>query len=231
MMLQVAAVDPIRELSLAIYAILIAVELRFGINFVRAYKKDRELSVIGSIGMFFLLMAVGRCAFIVFDYYLTEMTPAAYGPNVYMYQIATALQGAGEGFFLFVAEKQIFAGRDKYLILIGYVITMALGLVYPDFLTAQSITTIGGLFILFIPPAYIYMLIKSSGPIRKLTAIVLLGMVVFAVGVIMLGEAVMIPLASLVGTRYAVHALSAVFKLVGATIVYLGFRPQIPRGG
>ncbi len=219
----------VREMSLFLYGILVFVEFSIGFFFWNAYRKNRELDFIGSVGMFFGFMAAGRVLLVVFDYYLTVMTYSLYEANFTFYKIAVDLQAIGLGFFLYVAERALFQGRDKYLFLIGYSFCQFAATIILDFNLSQGMITVAGLFVLFIPISYIYTAIKAKGPIRTQLLFIIYGVALFSAGTLLLGEGLMKFLEPLLGSRYAVHILSIVLKLFGVALVYHGFRLQLGR--
>ncbi len=229
MILQIDLIQTLREVSLALYAILIVIEFRIGIYFLNAYRKNKELNFIGSIGMFFLFLLSGRIVLVFFDYYLVNMDPLLYLEYITQYKLGTGLQAVGLGFFLYVAERAIFQGKDKYLIIMGYGICQALAAILPDFYLSQGFTTVGALFVIFIPLSYIYMAIKNKGPIRTQSLFLVTGVIIFALGSLLIGEAIMGTLRVVLGSPYAVHILSITMKFVGVIIVYKGFSLQIRR--
>ncbi len=219
--------DVTREVSLALYAILIVFELRIGVYFLNAYRKNRELNFIGAIGWFCIFMLSGRIFLIDFDYYLTEMNPLLYPLYPTQYKIAMGLEAVGLGFFLYVAERAIFQGKDKYLLIIGYTICNVIAIILTDFYLSQDFTTIGAFFIIFIPLSYLYLAIKNKGPLRTQSLIIVAGVIFFAVGSLLIGEDVMGILRISFGTPYLVHILSISMKLVGIIFVYKGFSLQV----
>lgn len=230
MILQVIDIIQItREVSLALYAILIVIELRIGVYFLNAYRKNRELGFIGAIGFFFLFMLTGRILLIYFDYYSTNMDPLLYLEFFTQYKIATGLQAVGLGLFLYVAERALFHGKDKYVLIIGYGIFQILAAILPDFALSQTMTTVGTLFIIFIPLSYIYTAIKGKGPIRTQSLFLVTGVILFAVGALIIGEAITSILKVVFGSPYPVHIISVIMKLFGVVIVYKGFNLQIRR--
>ncbi len=230
MILQVIdIVQTFREISLALYAILIVIELRIGVYFLNAYRKNKELGFIGAIGLFFLFFLAGRVILVIFDYYLVNMDPALYVTYFTQYKFATGLQAIGLGFFLYVAERALFQGKDKYVLIIGYSIFSILAAVLPDFNLSQTMTTVATFFIIFIPLSYIYTAIKGKGPIRTQSLLLVTGVILFAVGALLIGEAVMSSLRVVFGSPYPVHIISIIMKLVGVIIVYKGFSLQIRR--
>ncbi len=216
-------------MSLALYAILIVIEFRIGVYFLNAYRKNRELNFIGAIGLFCIFILAGRTLLVIFDYYWVEMNPALYLNYFTEYKIATGLQSVGLGFFLYVAERALFNGKDRYLLILGYIVCNALAAILTDFNLSQTFTTVGALFVIFIPLSYIWLAVKNKGPIRTQSLFIVTGVIMFALGSLLIGEAIMGILRELFGNPYVVHILSVFLKLVGVQIVYKGFSLQIRR--
>ncbi|HMF34040.1 MAG TPA: hypothetical protein VKK79_21625 [Candidatus Lokiarchaeia archaeon] len=230
MIWQIPLDETVREVALGLYVILVVIETRMAVNFLNSYAKNRELGFIGSIGLMYLFVAAGRVMLIIFDFYLTDFTYALYGDYLTYYKIAIGMYAAGLGFLIYVAERAIFQGRDKYVFLIGYAFFNILSMVPPDVDTITIFVTIGDLFILFVPISYIYTAIKTKGPFRTQANYIWVGIAFFAAGAFVIGEGPMNILQGILGTRYAVHIISVIFKMVGVVLIYRGFSYNIPKG-
>ncbi len=229
MLLEIPVETIVREISLCLYGILIFIEFGIAFFFWNAYRKNRERDFIGAIGMFFGFMALGRVLLVVFDYYLTMMDYNLYEANFTFYKIAVDLQAIGLGFFLYIAERSLLHGNDKYIFLIGYSLCQFLATIILDFNLSQSMITVAGLFVLFIPISYIYTAIKAKGPFRTQLLFIISGVAFFSAGTLLLGESVMGLLEPLMGSRYAVHILTVILKIIGFALLYYGFRQQLSK--
>ncbi len=220
-------IDPVREGSLAFYIVLIVIEFRIGLFFLNAYRKNRELGFIGSAGMFFVLMAIGRFFLVIFDFYLTEMDFTLYADNFMYFKIATGLQESGFAFFFYVAERSLFGGRDRYVFTAGYIILNTVSKIIMDFNLSQTVVIYASTFVLFIPISYMITAIRAKGPIRTQALLIFFGLVLIALGSLFVGEFFMGFLEPIFGSRYAVHILAVACKLAGVLIIYQGFRQQL----
>ncbi len=212
-----------REPSLMAYAFLITLKLFLAVQFLRKYRANRELNIIGAIGMMFAFMAAGRILGVYFDYYLTAMDTSLYSLHVDFYRIMMGVQAVGVGFFLYAAERSVLNGKDKYACVLGYIIVNVIGFSMPDIKLMEFITPLSGVFLGFIPVGYIYLIWKSKGPMRTHTCLILVGFIFYVVGAFIIGQVWVGLLLPAFGSPYAVHLFSAVLRIVGVLIIYQGF--------
>ncbi len=205
------------------YAFLITLKLFLSVRFLRMYRANRELNIIGAIGMMFLFFGAGRILGVYFDYYLTMMDPSIYSSYVDFYRLANGVQAIGVGFFLYASERSILNGKDKYIFLIGYIIVNTIGFSMPTVTLMEMITPFSGIFLAFILIGYIYLIWKSKGPIRTQTTIILIGFGLYVVGSILIGQTWVGMVLPTFGSPYAVHLFSVGLRVVGLLLIYRGF--------
>jgi len=230
MILQIDPVQTFREVSLALYVVLLVIECSIGVYFLNAYRKNKDLYFIGSIGMFFFFLFAGRIVLIIFDYYLAGLNPTLYPEFFTYYKIGIGLQAIGLGFFLYVAERVSFRGKDKYVISVGYVICVSLAAILPDFILSQTFTTVAALFVVFIPLSFIYITMKGTGPFRTQSLFLASGVIAITIGSLLTSEFLM-GLLSPTFDPYAVHIISIILKLVGGILINREFSLQLRREG
>ncbi len=212
-----------REPSLMAYAFLITLKLFLAMRFLSKYRANRELNIIGAIGMMFVFFGAGRILGVYFDYYLTAMDTSLYALHYTFYRIAMGVQASGIGFILYATERSVLNGKDKYVCLLGYIIVNTIAFSMPDIALMEIITPISGVFLGFIPVGYIYLIMKSKGPMRTQTSIILVGFIFYVVGSFLIGQTWVAMLLPTFGSPYAVHLFSVGLRVIGVLLIYHGF--------
>ncbi len=205
------------------YTFLITLKLYIAVVFLRKYQANRELRIVGAIGMMFLFLGVGRILGVYFDFYLTDLNTEVYYLYYNFYRIAMGVPAMGVGFFLYAAERSVLNGRDKYACLLGYAALNVIGFSMPDITLMELITPISGVFLGFIPIGYIYLILKSKGPLRIQTIFILVGFAFYVVGSFLIGQIWVGLLLPTFGSPYAVHLFSIGLRIVGILLIYHGF--------
>ena len=218
----------VREFSLMAYAFLITLKLFIAVRLLRMYRANRELNIVGAIGMMFAFLGVGRILGVYFDYYLTAMNTGLYALHFGFYKIAMGVPAIGIGFFLYAAERSVLNGKDRYACLIGYIIVNAIGFSMPEITLLERITPISGVFLGFIPVGYIYLIWKSKGPMRTQTLFILAGFVFYVLGSFIIGEFWVALLMPTFGSPYTVHLFSVGLRVVGILLINQGFSSRSP---
>ncbi|MHA1264523.1 MAG: hypothetical protein ACTSRS_04730 [Candidatus Helarchaeota archaeon] len=205
----------LRELAIGFTIWLIGFNFMLAFLFYRMYfQKDKQYRIILGLALFFQFVAISRIFYMIFDHF----------DNQFLYwKTATIFILIGLGFFLAVADYNLWQGRDKFLPTIAYVVLAIVIIYIPDFSLAEQVSTYGVLIpLLFIPFSYIYVAIKAMGEVRRKSLLILAGIVIYGVGLLLLVQFII----GSPGTDffYTMHIISVGVRTVGGICLYYGFR-------
>jgi len=208
---------------------LIVAKLIFGVYLYQKYKNSEEKNyfVKGASVLMFLLGG-SRIAYFIFDFYLTRLNPDLFWqyPNVWLWKTGNFLSGAGISYLLYVVDRKVYNFKFKGILAYG---NLAIALV--QFLWPISgpesynlVSTIGFLSILFallIPITFLYVGIKSTGDLRKMSFLMVLGILLYSFAGQLLNESLLEMIGATKGTTIRVFFFSFVplFKIVALGIV------------
>ena len=169
----------------------------------------------------FLFLSIGRLFLAIFDV-ITEFDSNNYTlENFVVWKIGTAFQLCAWGLFFIVIEKKAMKGRDKYILFILYTTFCIIGLVLNDIVLATNLIVVAFFFSIYIPFAYLYIVIVSDGVVRKKALYAFLGFLIVLIGALLTGETVI----DLFGIeRILMHPISYIVKAIGCIFLYLGFK-------
>lgn len=169
----------------------------------------------------FLFLCIGRLFLAIFDI-ITEFDSSNYTlDNFVLWKIGTAFQLCAWGLFFIVIEKKAMKGRDKYILFILYATFCIIGLILNDIVWATNLIVLAFLFSIYIPFAYLYIVIVSDGSIRKKALYAFLGFLLALIGALITGETVI----DLFGIeRILVHPIAFLVKAIGCILLFLGFK-------
>ena len=228
-MIQISVELIFRILAFVMTIILVAVKFIFSLLLFRKYYENKENRLILAFAVLFLLIGIGRIFFIYFDYFLTNFDSTLYIMYGGYWKLASIFPFIGFIFVVFMAEKEIYKAKTKYLVGIFGLVFIVISMVIPDLGLAQVIGGIPTVIaLLFIPISYLYLGIISEGEIRKKSFIIFIGITVYLLGYIILAEVlldvfIMLFVAPEIYMRYILHVVSIGFKLVGIIILISGF--------
>lgn len=221
----------LRELAIGFTGGLICLNLLWGILFFRLYvKRERQNKLFLGITLFFVFVAVSRIFYLIFDFFQTNFNPVLFETYFLTWRLASAFILFGFGCLLLVADYNLFQGKDKYLVPIFYAIIAVVIVSLPTFELAEQFSTYSiFIAVLFIPLAYLYTAITSSGEIRRKSLWIFFGIVLFGGGLIITAQFIIDGLAlgfgiPLMDMRYILHITAALFKAAGGVILYKGFK-------
>ena len=207
---------------------LLCLYLTVSIFFLRKYltiNKERVSEQKDYFPMFyfvaFLFLSIGRLFLAIFDV-ITEYDSGNYTlDNFVLWKIGTGFQLCAWGLFFIVIEKKAMKGRDKYILFILYAIFCIIGLVLNDIVWATNLIVVAFLFSIYIPFAYLYIVIVSDGAIRKKSLYAFLGFLLTLIGALVTGETII----DLFGIeRILVHPIAYLIKAIGCILLFLGFK-------
>ncbi len=207
---------------------LLCLYLIVSLYFLRKYdniNKERVSEQKDYFPMFyflaFLALSIGRLFLAIFDV-ITEFDSSNYTPgNFIIWKIGSGFQICAWGLFFIVIEKKAMKGRDKYILFILYTMFCIVGMLLNDIVWVTNIIVIAFAFSIYIPFAYLYIVIVSDGAIRKRALYAFLGFVIMLMGALLTGETVI----DLFGIeRILVHPIAYIVKSIGCIFIFLGFK-------
>ena len=169
----------------------------------------------------FLFLSIGRLFLAIFDV-ITEFDSNNYTlENFVIWKIGTAFQLCAWGLFFIVIEKKAMKGRDKYILFILYAVFCIIGVALNDIVLATNLIVVAFFFSIYIPVAYLYIVVVSDGAVRKKAMYAFLGFLIVLIGALLTGETVI----DLFGIeRILMHPISYIVKAIGSIFLYLGFK-------
>ncbi|MHA1291974.1 MAG: hypothetical protein ACTSQJ_04830 [Promethearchaeota archaeon] len=173
----------------------------------------------------FFSLCLGRVILAIFDI-VTEFNSGNYGSeNFFLWKIGSSFQMFAVFLFFVIIEKRVVKGRDKYALVILFVIFWALGLLMVDIILATNFIIIAMLFVVYIPLAYLYIAKISEGVVRKKALYVFSGFVIVFLASLMTGE-IIIDFIGHLGNleRIQVHQIAFLIKASGSWLLFLGFK-------
>ncbi|MHA1229067.1 MAG: hypothetical protein ACTSRP_00295 [Candidatus Helarchaeota archaeon] len=151
------------------------------------YTRDPDRNKIQlSFFLVFLFIGIGRILLVYFDYNLIMLDVDLYSEYQIYWKIATIFQLAGFGFLFLVTEYAVFKNKDYYIFFWGFLITTIVGMLIQDFTLSQVVVSYALVFAAFIPLSYIYLAIKMPGESKKWIIIMFIGVVIFALSLLIL---------------------------------------------
>lgn len=191
-------------------------------------KEGEKIGLNFTTGVLFLIIIffISRLLYVLFDFVLTKFDPDlyTYPPNIYVWKIASFILCLGPLPLLFFIDKNVFKFKLKKipeLIVIAGALIMLLYPVEPgsneDFQFVSSVGFIAGVGLFLIPIAFLIIILKTTGDIRKNAILVVLSLGIYVVGAIPINEGVLQIIISLYGTemRVVMHFFTTILKSTG----------------
>ena len=222
-------------IALCLVSSLITIKFIISYYFYNIYKKqskEYKNELILAIGLLFLLFGIGRIIFLYFDFFLTELNGSLFQEYSTFWKFASGFQYAGLIVFIYFAEKVIFNKKTKYLISLSLTILIIVSLSMPDFLLVQSLSGISSFIsFIFIPFSYLYLVFTSSGKIRIKALTIFFGFLLYGVGLVMLGEQIILTFLSYfpsseILVRYSFQIISVLIKFCALVLFIYGFKEE-----
>ncbi|MBD3227057.1 MAG: hypothetical protein GF329_02630 [Candidatus Lokiarchaeota archaeon] len=221
------------DIAIGLIFTLISSKFIISFKFYNDYKNQEleyknEMLLGTSLG--FIFLAFGRIVYVIFDFFLTEFDSFLYQQFSTVWKIASIIQYIGIVILVFYSEKVIFSGKTKYLITIISIISIMISMFQLNFLMVQLWSGISTLFAtLFIPLSYLYLVLKSSGKIRKKAFAIFLGFILYLIGFLLLGEVFVTIIANFILeneiiVRYLMHIISVIIRYFGIWLFIYGYR-------
>ena len=214
----------LRELAFGFTFLLIGIKFSLSFFYMRKYfSSEIKNKLILGFALFFLFLGLGRVFYLIFDFYLTNFNPNLFQTHIIIWKIGSLLSEIGVGILIFITEKKVFEGRDKYIFFICYIIFVALMVAWPEFERAEDFGSYAVMFGAFILFSYIYLAVILEGEARKRAVLVVVGLLFYISGSVIVNEYVLKILVIWGISRFIMHLLSPTLKIIAAIILALGF--------
>ncbi len=220
-------------MTLAILITKVVLAVYIGRNI---YLKKKSKSTIGldfMYAMFFLLISlfISRIFFSYFDFVLTKFDADTYYiyPNYWWWKTGMIISAAGIAYVLFIVDKKILNFKLKGILAIITIVGAVVIFIYPvnnsadfAFISGLSIITNGAIAILLV--LFIYIAIKTPG-LRKVCLFIVTGGILYAVGSVLVNEALLTQLRAIYGQGIHVFVFFVfmTLKISGLILMSYGF--------
>ena len=122
-------------------------------------------------------------------------------------------------------EKRLMKGRNKYILLIFYLVFWITGIIMIEIDIASNLVMIAIIITIYIPFAYLYVALLSEGDVRKKILYVFMVFVILMVASLLTGEMVIDSIAQPLGiTRIDVHVAAYFIKMICLLFLFVGFK-------
>ena len=224
--------SPTWQLFLILTIILIAVKLLLATYIIRKIlqkkKETGQFKADFMFGMFilFICLAISRIIYIYFDFYLTRFDSNLYGEHSFYWKLGLFVSAAGLAYANFVLDKNVlnfkFKGIFAYIIIGGATAILFIPVNNNQdfqFVSALSIFTSAGT--LLIPIIFLYLGFKIPGNPGKTAFMITLGFVVYAIGPILVNDAILEVLRTMYGDQIhiVIFLFFILFKIAGLVII------------
>jgi hypothetical protein len=220
------------NLIFAFTLVLLAVKLFLIIFLTRRVilkKKQGEpiaLNFSTSVLLLMICLFVGRIFFIVFDFFITyfDQNLYPYSPGIYVWKIGSVFFCLGPLFMLYFIDKNVFHFKLKKAPEIFVILAAILFLLYPvregvvaDFQFVSYLGFIAGLGLFLIPIAFIIIIRKTTGDIKRSAILIVVSLIIYVIGGLFVNEGILGPLALIYGDeiRVIMHLLTTIVKSSG----------------
>lgn len=206
-------------LAIAVFAVVVAVSIGFGVYFLRKYisYEDKNKNQL-AFSLVFLFLGIGRIFLVYFDYGLTQLNQAVYEDYAFWWKLATFFLLVGVGAFIWVSEYALWKGKDYFVFFIGFCVVVSIAMFIPDFEQSQAFSTWAVAFGAFILISYLYLAIKLPLA-RKNIALIFMGFVIYGAALILLSVFLTTP-----GITHEIYLISAIIQIPGLLITGLGVK-------
>lgn len=218
-----------RELAIGMTFSLITVKFIMAYVLFIKYRSNKENKLLLGTSILFVLLAISKIIFAYFDFYLTGFSAILIEQYSIVWKFAGIFQYVGFISFIACAEKVIFKGKTYYVISIILAVLTVIAFALPILTISQLLIGLASLTaILFIPASYLYLAIVSSEDIRRKSLAIFAGFLIYAFGLIILGEPsanilhVLFPVDPLL-LRYFAQFLSVFIKFGGMSLFIYGY--------
>ncbi len=230
--------DPLTR-DISFYATICVIVAKFAIAAYigrRVYLQPKEqskhrFSFLGAAFLLILCLGISRSIYFYYDFFLTNpLIPDTLwqAPQIYFWQAATCIGGYSSAFLLFVLERDIYRFKTCLIPTGAVVVTATVQLLYPiksyaDFQLVSTIGLVGTLAMLLAIITFIYLAIKSTGLLRKVCVVLMIGILFYAVAGMVMSENILAALdTALPGIRTPVIVAVPIIKIFSFVIISWG---------
>lgn len=168
---------------------------------------------------------VSRIIFTIFDFQLTDFDSTKYPEHVLLWKIAFLVATITLVYMIWILDKVVIENKLKGIPAIILIILAIFIFVYPvntvvDFQILSAICAVANLVSILIPGVFIYVGKNSSGDIRKNAYFISLGMLVYALSMLLVNEALISAVNAAFGFDSSIlfWIISMTGKCIGLTI-------------
>jgi hypothetical protein len=232
-----AQLDPLTR-NISFYATIIVIIAKFAIGAfigrrVVIQAKDQEkrrFTFLAAAFLLFMCLAISRAIYFYYDFFLTNFVADQLWrqPQVFYWQAATAIAGYSSAFLLFVLERDIYRFKTCLIPTGAVIVTATVQLLFPiksidDFQLVSTIGLVGTLALLLAIITFIYLAIKSTGLLRKVCVVLMVGILLYAVAGMAMSENILSVLeAAVPGIRTSIIVAVPIIKIFSFVIISWG---------
>jgi len=199
------------------------------------FRKYRSVEVVGQhklnfiMGMCLLIFGLGisRTIYLYYDFFLTKYDPELLYimPNVLYWKIALFIGTLFSLPLLYVVERDVYQFKTKKIPTIILGIMAVIVLIFPiksksDFEFVSLIGSLSFLLALLVPAAFIYLAIKTSGQLKKVSLMLALAIIAYGIISMLMSENVLAALdAAMPGIRTFIIILFPICKVISLILI------------
>jgi hypothetical protein len=216
------------ELAFYFTLVLLGIKAIFIIYLVYRIKIERRneekisLAIFYAVLVLFLAIFIARLNYFVFDFILTrfDMKEYTYSPNIFFWRLGTLIAGIGGAAFLLPVERVILLNKTRGVFSVIIIVMVIIQFFYPirpgnndDFSAVSTLGIVSLTAQILAVIVYLWLGIVSPG-LRKLIAVMIAGLIIWALGGLMLSANIIIAFLPFI-SQDAIYALSISLKIVG----------------
>lgn len=193
-------------------------------------KSRKELSFLLSLDLMIITLLLSRIFYTYFDFFLTHLDVQLFHeyPNVLYWKIAVFIYSVGFIHVLYTIDKRGLAFKLKGIPALILLSLTIIRLLYPittsdDFNFVSFLEIIQLPFFIMIVGLFFYMGYKISG-IRTVTFMIGIGILVYGLGTVIIGESILAPIRNEFGNQLHVFIFltSTILKILGMIVIGIG---------
>ncbi|NMC04440.1 MAG: hypothetical protein GYA24_04470 [Candidatus Lokiarchaeota archaeon] len=193
-------------------------------------QSKRRFTFMGAAFLLILCLGISRLVYFYYDFYLTNFVPDMLWrqPQVFYWQVATAISGYSSASILFVLERDIYRYKTRLIPTIMVLATATIQLLFPilskdDFNLVSTIGLVGTCALLLAILTFIYLAIKSTGLLRKVCVALTIGVLIYAVAGMAMSENLLAAFdAAIPGIRTYIIVAVPILKIISFVIIAWG---------
>ena len=213
-----------------IFKFILAIYLGVKLKKKNKNREGFKLDFLISIFILIMTLAISRIFYMYFDFFLTEFNNELYYvmPNILYWKLATFISAIGFVIVLYVIDKTVLSFKFKGGLALVLLVAALIQLLFPvdssaDFQFVSSFSFAAVAVGIVIPLIFLYIGYKTPG-LRKVAFIMALGVIIYGIGGLLVGEAVLNPLRVLLGDtiHIPIFFIFLTTKIVGLSLLAWG---------